>query len=73
MFNQKKFIVSHAPFWHNGSSISQRSYHTMLAALPALIVGFFQYGMPAVGVASLSVSTAILWEMAFNRVAKQAR
>jgi electron transport complex protein RnfD len=70
MLNQKKFIVSHAPFWHNGSGITERSYHTMLAALPALLMGFYQYGMPAVGVISLSVSAAMLWELAFNKAAK---
>ena len=32
MDNQKLFISSHAPFWHNGSSISSRSYNVMLAA-----------------------------------------
>ncbi len=71
MFNQKKFIVSHAPFWHDGSWISERSYHIMLAALPALILGLLQYGMPAVGVVCLSISSAILWELAFNKIAKQ--
>lgn len=71
MFNQKKFIVSHAPFWHNGSTITERNYHTMLAALPALLVGIFQYGAPALGVACLSISSAMLWELGFNRVAKQ--
>jgi len=71
MLNQKKFIVSHAPFWHNGASISERSYNVMLAALPATLVGFIQYGMPAVGVISLSISFAILWELAFNYISKR--
>jgi H+/Na+-translocating ferredoxin:NAD+ oxidoreductase subunit D len=66
MISQKKLIVSHAPFLHCGSSISQRSYHTILAALPALIAGFFCFGMPAVGAVSLSISSAILWELLFN-------
>ncbi len=71
MLNQKKFIVSHAPFWHNGSCICERSYNIMIAALPAVILGLFQYGWPAVGVISLSISFAILWELAFNYVAKR--
>jgi len=66
MLNPTKFMVSHAPFIHNGSKISDRSYHTILAALPALLFGFFQYGMPAVGVVSLSMATAMLWELAIN-------
>jgi electron transport complex protein RnfD len=71
MFEQKKLIVSHAPFWHNGSSITERSYHTMAAALPAVFLGFNQYGTAALGVVALAVSTAILWELAFNYVTKQ--
>jgi H+/Na+-translocating ferredoxin:NAD+ oxidoreductase subunit D len=62
----KKLIVSHAPFLHSGRRITERSYHTMLAALPALLLGFYHYGMPAVGVVCLAISTAIIWELAFN-------
>jgi electron transport complex protein RnfD len=44
----------------------------MLAALPAVLVGIFQYGIPAVGVVSLSISFAIIWELAINKVTKRA-
>ncbi len=71
MLNQKKLIVSHAPFCHDGSSISDRSYHMMLAALPAVLIGIFQYGIPAVGVVSLSISFAIIWELAINKVTRR--
>jgi electron transport complex protein RnfD len=72
MNSDKKLIVSHAPFWHDGSSISERSYHTMLATLPAVLFGLFQYGVPALAVISLSVSTAILWELAINKATGRA-
>jgi electron transport complex protein RnfD len=71
MLSQKKLLVSHAPFLHNGSSISVRSYHTILAAIPAVFFGLFYYGMPAVSVVSLSISSAILWELAMNKVTKR--
>jgi electron transport complex protein RnfD len=71
MLNHKKLIVSHAPFWHSGSSISVRSYHMMIAALPAVLVGIIQYGPRALGVVSLSVSFAILWELAINKVTRR--
>ncbi|MDX2496429.1 MAG: RnfABCDGE type electron transport complex subunit D, partial [Desulfobacterales bacterium] len=71
MLNQKKLIVSHAPFWHDGSSITVRSYHTMLAALPAALFGIFTYGMPALGVVSLSISFAIIWELLINKVTQR--
>ena len=68
---QKKLIVSHAPFFHSGRSLTERSYHTMLAALPALLLGLYHYGMPAVGVVCLSISTAIVWELAINLIMKR--
>jgi len=71
MNNQKKLIVSHAPFWHNGSNIFERNYAMILAALPAVLFGFIQYGMPAVGVVSLSISSAIFWEYVMNRATRR--
>jgi electron transport complex protein RnfD len=71
MFEQKKLIVSHAPFWHNGSRVTVRSYHTMLAALPAVLAGVYFYGIPAIGVVCLSVATAMIWELAINIVTKR--
>ena len=71
MLEQRKLIVSHAPFWHCGSRVTARCYHTMLAALPAVFLGFSQFGLPAVGVVSFAVSTAILWELAINLVTKR--
>ncbi len=72
MNNQKKFIVSHAPFWHNGSNIRQKSYHTVFAALPAALLGIYYYGIPALGVISLSISSAILWELLMNYATKRS-
>jgi len=72
MFEQKKFTVSHAPFWHNGSSVSARSYNIILATLPAVLFGFFTYGMSAVGVVALSVSSAVAWELAYNKISKRS-
>ena len=71
MNNHKKFIVSHAPFWHNGSSISTRNYNIICAALPAVLLGLFQYGIPALGVVALAISSAILWELIFNNITKR--
>ena len=72
MFEQKKLIVSHAPFWHSGGRVTERSYHTMLATLPAIIAGIVYYGVPAIAVVSLSVASAMLWELAINKVTKKA-
>ncbi len=71
MINKKKFIVSHAPFRHNGSSISSRSYNIMFAAIPAVLLGLFQYGPPAMGVIGVAISSAILWELVMNYITKR--
>jgi len=72
MFNQKKFIVSHAPFWHNGSCIAERNCQILLAALPAVLMSIYYYGISVIGVISLSVSSAMLWELLYTRITKQA-
>jgi len=71
MNSKKTLIVSHAPFWHDGSGIPERSYHTMIAALPAACVGIAYYGAPALGVISLAMASAILWELLLNYASKQ--
>lgn len=72
MIEQKKLIVSHAPFWHIGNRVTGRSYHTMLAALPAVLAGLVYYGVPTIAVVGLSVSTAMLWELLINKVMKKS-
>ena len=72
MFEQKKLIVSHAPFWHIGNRVTERSYHTMLAALPAVLAGLVYFGVPSIGVVGLSVATAMLWELLINKVMKKS-
>ncbi|BBO74989.1 electron transport complex subunit D [Desulfosarcina widdelii] len=71
MNSKKTLIVSHAPFWHDGSGVPERNYHTIIAALPAAIVGIAYYGAPALGVISLAISTAIIWELLFNTISKR--
>ena len=68
MLKDKYFIGSHPPFLHNGSSVAARNYHIIIAALPAVLMGIYLYGTPALGVMALSISSAMLWELAVNRV-----
>jgi len=72
MFKQKKLVVSHAPFWHNGTRITERNRTIMAAALPAVLMGVIQFGIPALAVIAMAISTAILWELLFNKVMKAA-
>jgi electron transport complex protein RnfD len=71
MPEQKKLLVSHAPFLHRGERITDRSYQLMLAAAPAALMGIYRFGAPALGVIGLSMATAVFWEWAFNRLAKR--
>lgn len=71
MNSQKKFIVSHAPFWHNGSGVPERNYNLILALIPAVAMGLAYFGVPALGVLSLAVSSAIGWELLFNLASKR--
>ncbi|PIP38395.1 MAG: electron transporter RnfD [Desulfobacterales bacterium CG23_combo_of_CG06-09_8_20_14_all_51_8] len=71
MHNTLKLTVSHAPFWHNGSSISSKSRNILLVSLLAVVPGCYQYGMAAVGVVTLSIASAIIWELAINFISRR--
>ncbi len=66
-----KLTVSHAPFWHNGSKVSIKHYHILLATLLAVIPGVWQYGIPALAVIGLSVASAMIWELAMNYLTRR--
>jgi electron transport complex protein RnfD len=71
MNNSKKFIVSHAPFLHNGSGVAERYYHGIIALIPAILTGLSYFGVPALGVLCLAVSSAIGWELLLNVASKR--
>lgn len=67
---QQKHIVSHPPFLRSGSTLFFRSCAIMFAALFAVVPGIMTYGLPALGVVCLSVSTAVFWEYLINRASR---
>jgi Na+-translocating ferredoxin:NAD+ oxidoreductase subunit D len=71
MTDRSLYLVSHAPCWHNGSSITEKSRDFLLAALPAVLMGIYQYGVPALRVIAFSVSCAMLWELLLNKAMKR--
>jgi len=71
MPEKRKLVVSFAPFWHNGNRVTDRSLQILLAATPAALFGVYRFGFSALAVLALSVSSAVLWELAFTRVAKR--
>lgn len=71
MTDKTKLVVAVAPFWHSGQRVTDRSAQILLAALPAAVFGVYRFGFKALGVLALAVSSAVLWELAFTRVAKR--
>ncbi|CCK79186.1 RnfABCDGE type electron transport complex subunit D [Desulfobacula toluolica] len=69
--NNYKLTVSHAPFWHDGDSLFQMNLNIMIATIPAILFGIIQFGAPAFGVLSLSLSSAMIWELIMNLVSKK--
>jgi Na+-translocating ferredoxin:NAD+ oxidoreductase subunit D len=68
MLNEKLYVGAHAPFWHNGNTIRAKSYNVMAAALPAVLMGIYLYGLPALRVVALAMAGAMFWEWLINRV-----
>ncbi|MFP4158107.1 MAG: RnfABCDGE type electron transport complex subunit D [Desulfobacterales bacterium] len=66
MPNRMKLTVSHAPFWHDGSSVNTKYYNIIAATMIAVIAGLLQFGVPALAVIALSVGSAMAWELAMN-------
>jgi electron transport complex protein RnfD len=71
MSDAPKLIVSHAPFLHGGGSIVVRNGQVLLALIPAAICGMLRWGVPALAVIALSVSSAMAWELIFNRISRR--
>jgi len=71
MDNPTLFVSSHAPYWHNGTRLAVKNVHIMMAALPAVLMGIYQYGGPALGVVALSMAAATIWELLMNLVMRR--
>ncbi|RJP84525.1 MAG: electron transporter RnfD [Desulfobacteraceae bacterium] len=71
MFSTLKLTVSHAPFWHIGSSTSSKSRNILLASLLAVVPGCYQYGQAAVGVVTIAIASAIIWELLINFISRR--
>ena len=71
MNGEKRLVVAHAPYWHDGSKISTKNYNIMLAALPAVLMGISQYGAPAIAVIAFAMACAMIWELIINLVMRR--
>ena len=54
--------VSHSPHVHSGQSVEKLMYGVIIAMIPALLASFYFYGLGAIAVTLISVSSCILFE-----------
>ena len=64
-------IVSHAPHWHCGASISSTMYGFVLALIPATMWGIGLYGMDAVRVVAVAIVCCVVSEALVQKMFKK--
>lgn len=69
--NARRLIVSQAPHVHLARDLRSVMRDVVLALLPALLVGFWVFGLDAVRVTALAVGGCLLAEWAFCRLARR--
>lgn len=62
-----KLIISPAPHIHSGDSIEKNMRGVIIALLPALLAGFYFFGLGAVIVTLVSVGSCVLFEYFIQR------
>lgn len=62
-----KFIISPAPHIHGGDTISKNMTSVILALTPALLVGFYFFGLGALIVTATSILSCIAFEYLIQR------
>ncbi|NLO69412.1 MAG: RnfABCDGE type electron transport complex subunit D [Porphyromonadaceae bacterium] len=62
-----KLIISPAPHIHGGDSIEKNMRGVIIAMMPALLVGFYFFGMGALIVTLVSVGSCVLFEYLIQR------
>jgi electron transport complex protein RnfD len=71
MISKPALTVSYKPHRHIGSSVAGIHYNIIAALLPAAILGITLYGMHAARVITLSVSSAMIWEILIQKLFKK--
>lgn len=68
-----KLIISPAPHIHGGDSIEKNMRGVIIALLPALLAGFYFFGLGAVVVTLVSVVSCVLFEYLIQRFLLKTR
>lgn len=64
---EKQFIISPSPHIHSGDSISKNMYGVLIALIPAFLVSLYFFGLGALIVTCVSVSSCILCEFLIQK------
>jgi len=51
--------------------VPERHYNTIIAALPAVLMGLTVFGVPALAVMCMSIASAIGWELVYIKIARR--
>jgi electron transport complex protein RnfD len=62
-----KLIISPAPHIHSGDSVSKNMTSVIIALLPALLVGFYFFGLGALIVTATAIISCIIFEYLIQR------
>ncbi len=60
--------VSTGSHWHSGAKITDFSYNTLLALVPAIAMGMYRYGVSAAGVIGTAMASAMIAEAAMQKL-----
>ena len=70
---KKELVVSSAPHFHTGARISKAMYTFMIALLPAVVMSISVFGMHAVRMITLAVASAMISELAIQKLSQLSR
>ncbi len=65
------FSVSSAPFWHRGKTLKWNMSLILLGLLPAAILAVLTWGLPALRVMALAVTTSVVTEALCQKMMKR--
>ena len=66
---ENKFYVSSSPHIHSGESIPVVMYNVVIALMPALLVGIYVFGFPALKMTLVCLFFSVLSEYVFQKIA----
>ncbi|MBW2645007.1 MAG: RnfABCDGE type electron transport complex subunit D, partial [Deltaproteobacteria bacterium] len=57
-----ELVVSAVPHIHGGNSIQKIMMNTLIALIPAVVIGIYFFGMDTIRVVVIAMASAVAWE-----------